>query len=223
MYGHLFKTISATLLSLLIVAGLYAQPVRSLTIEEAIDMGMKYNKQLKISQARIGSTDAKYKQYLAQLAPNVAINSSITHNSENVPFLHNYDFGGQYITVPATAYNYYLNRLNISQIVFAGLRGWNTLAASKEQVKAAQYDLAADKLTARNNIIVSYYNHYKLLESKKVVDENIEVLNLRLRDAQNMQTVGMALKNDVLKIQLSVSNLQSGGRRGAERDRRKQL
>jgi outer membrane protein TolC len=79
---------------------------------------------------------------------------------------------------------------------------------TKEQTRAAQYDLAADKLTVKNNIIVAYYNHYKLIESKKVVDENIKVLQQRLKDAQNLQTVGMALKNDVLQVQLSISNLQ---------------
>jgi outer membrane protein TolC len=142
------------------------------------------------------------------LAPAVSINSSITHNSENLPFYDNAPIFGTNITFPATAYNYYLNSLNISQVVFAGLRGWNTLAMTKEQTRAAQYDLAADKLTVKNNIIVAYYNHYKLIESKKVVDENIKVLQQRLKDAQNLQTVGMALKNDVLQVQLSISNLQ---------------
>jgi outer membrane protein len=218
MYGNLFKTSLAAILSLYLAIGVSAQdttkapappqPVQTLTIDEAVDLGMKHSSQIRISQAKMGATDQKYKQYLAQLAPNIAINSSVTHSSENLPFYQNFDFAGAFITFPATAYNYYLNALNISQVVFAGLRGWNTLAMSKEQIKAAQYDLAADKRTARNNIIIAYYNHYKLLESKRVVAENIEVQQLRLRDIQNLQTVGMALKNDVLKIQIAISNLQ---------------
>jgi outer membrane protein TolC len=198
----------AIALLLVFMTGAFAQQVKKLTIDEAVDLGMSYNKQLKASKAIVGASDAKYKQYLGMLAPAVSINSSITHNSENLPFYDNAPIFGTNITFPATAYNYYLNSLNISQVVFAGLRGWNTLAMTKEQTRAAQYDLAADKLTVKNNIIVAYYNHYKLIESKKVVDENIKVLQQRLKDAQNLQTVGMALKNDVLQVQLSISNLQ---------------
>ncbi len=208
MLVHVFKKTMAIALLLVFMTGAFAQQVKKLTIDEAVDLGMSYNKQLKASKAIVGASDAKYKQYLGMLAPAVSINSSITHNSDNLPFYDNAPIFGTNITFPATAYNYYLNSLNISQVVFAGLRGWNTLAMTKEQTRAAQYDLAADKLTVKNNIIVAYYNHYKLIESKKVVDENIKVLQQRLKDAQNLQTVGMALKNDVLQVQLSISNLQ---------------
>jgi len=211
MYEQVFKKTLAGALLLVFTTGAYAQQVKRLSIDEAVDLGMSYNKQLKISRAKVGASDMKYKEYLGQLAPNIAVNSSVTHNSENVPYYSDLQFPGFPVipvVVPATAYNYYLNRLNISQVVFAGLRGWNTLAASKQQRLAAQYDLAADKLTVKNNIIVAYYNHYKLLESKKVIDQNITVLQQRLKDVENLQTVGMALKNDVLQVQLSISSLE---------------
>jgi outer membrane protein len=211
MYIDVFKKTLAAALLLLLTTGIYAQQVKRLTIDDAVELGMNYNKQLKINQAKIGVASSKYKQELGQLAPNISINSSVTHNSENLPFYHNFEFvpgSNGFITFPATAYNYYLNSLNISQVVFAGLRGWNTLATTKEQTRAAQYDLAAEKLNTKNNIIIAYYNHYKLIESKKVVDENIKVLQQRLKDVQNLQGVGMALKNDVLQVQLSISNLQ---------------
>lgn len=208
MYVHVFRKTLTAALFILLTTGMNAQQVKKLTIDEAVDLGMSYNKQLKVSQAKVGVSSTKYKEELGQLAPAISVNSSITHNSENVPFYHNFDFGGAYITFPATAYNYYLNSLNISQVVFAGLRGWNTLATTKLQTKAAQYDLIADKQTIKNNIITAYYNHYKLIESKKVVDENIKVLQQRLKDVKNQQGVGMALKNDVLQVELSISNLE---------------
>jgi outer membrane protein len=210
MYAHIFKKTLAASLLLVFATGVFAQQVKRLTIDDAVDLGMSYSKQLKISQTRVGTTDAKYKQDLALLAPAVSINSSITHNSTNIPVIGFPAglFGPSPGIIGATLHDYYLNSGSISQVVFAGLRGWNTLAMTKDQIRAAQYDLAADKLAIKNNIIVAYYNHYKLQESKKVVDENISVLQQRLKDAQNMQTVGMALKNDVLQVQLSISNLQ---------------
>jgi outer membrane protein TolC len=210
MLVQVFKKPLTVALLLVLTTGAFAQQVKRLTIDEAIDLGMSYNKQLKISQAKVAVASTKYKQELGMLAPAISINSSVTHNSENIPFIQELAFGSLTfpVTVPATAYNYYLNNLNISQVVFAGLRGWNTLKTTKEQTRASQYDLAADRLNTKNNIIVAYYNHYKLIESKKVVDENVKVLQQRLKDVQNQQSVGMALKNDVLQVQLSISNLE---------------
>ena len=212
MTMYLFKKSKAGLLALLLLTGLgsQAQQVKRLTIDEAVDLGMSYNKQLKVSQSKVAVSGMKYKEELGMLAPAISINSSITHNSTNIPVLGfpGGVFGPKPEIIGATLHDYYLNSLNISQVVFAGLRGWNTLKMTREQTMAANYDLAADRLTVRNNIIVAYYNHYKLIQSKKVVDENIKVLQQRLKDAQNLQTVGMALKNDVLQVQLSISNLQ---------------
>ena len=211
MYPTILKRITIVFISLLTLSAAQAQQTKRLTLQEAIDLGMSYNKQLKVSQTKVAISGTKYKQELGLLAPNVAINSSVAHNSENIPFISNVPFGAfGNVTIPATTYNYYLNSLNISQVVFAGLRGWNTLFTYRDQIKAAKYDLDADKMTVRNNIIISYYNHYKLTESKKVVDQNIQVTQLRLKDVQNMQTVGMALKNDVLQVQVTLSNLQQG-------------
>ena len=210
MLVHVFKRSMATALLLVFATGAFAQQAKKLTIDEAVDLGMSYNKQLKVSQSKVAVQSMKYKEELGLLAPAVSINSSITHNSTNIPVLGFPGglFGPESGIIGATLHDYYLNSLNISQVVFAGLRGWNTLAMTKDQTRATQYDLAADRLTVKNNIITAYYNHYKLIESKKVVDENIKVLQQRLKDAQNLQSVGMALKNDVLQVQLSISNLQ---------------
>ena len=209
MYSFKLKqTVVIILLSLLTLSA--GAQTKRLSLEEAVDLGMSYNKQLKVSQSRVAISDNRYKQELGLLAPAISVNSSITHNSTNIPVitLPAGVFGPSSGVLSATLQNYYLNTLNISQVVFAGLRGWNTLAITKDQTRAAQYDLAVDKLNTRNNIILAYYNHYKLTESKKVVSENLKVMGLRLKDAQNLQATGMALRNDVLKVQLAISNLQ---------------
>lgn len=210
MYLPKLKALILATLAFAALQPINAQQIRKLTIEEAVELGMKYNKQIKIDQTKVGVSNTKYKQELGLLAPNVAINSSVTRNSPNLPYITGVKLFGPNApaqTFDATSYNYFLNRLNISQVVFAGLRGWNTLAINKDQVNASRYDLASDKLNTRNNIIVAYYNHYKLIESKKVVDENVKVLAQRLKDAKNLQTTGIALKNDVLKVELSLSTL----------------
>ena len=209
MYSFKLKqTVVIILLSLLTLSA--GAQTKRLSLEEAVDLGMSYNKQLKVSQSKVAVSDNRYKQELGLLAPAISVNSSITHNSTNIPVitLPAGVFGPSSGVLSATLQNYYLNTLNISQVVFAGLRGWNTLAITKDQTRAAQYDLAVDKLNTRNNIILAYYNHYKLTESKKLVSENLKVMGLRLKDAQNLQATGMALRNDVLKVQLAISNLQ---------------
>lgn len=213
MLSSVSKKIPLLLLALAVLTGAQAQQVRRLTLDEAVSLGMDYNKQLKISQARSDVSGTKYKQELSSLAPAISWNSSVTRNSPNIPEFNipagGFGPGSPGGLINATSHNYYLNGLNISQVVFAGLRGWNRLKTDKEQMRASALDLEADKKTVKNNIIVAYYNHYKLMESKKVVDQNIKVMEQRLKDVQNMQTVGMALRNDVLQVQVNLSNLQS--------------
>ncbi len=214
MFSSVSKKIPLLLLALTVLTSAQAQQVRRLTLDEAVSLGMDYSKQLRISQAREVASKAKYQQQFASAAPSVALNSQYQHLSTNIAeikFPTSVDpvtGAPHYSTIGVSIHDQFYNTLSISQVVFAGLRGFNLLKMSKDQWMATAFDVAADRATIKNNIIVSYYNHYKLLQSKKVVEENIKVTDQRLKDIQNLQSVGMALKNDVLQIDLNRSSLQ---------------
>ncbi|MFN8276169.1 MAG: TolC family protein [Chitinophagales bacterium] len=190
------------------LVGVQAQKTQQLTLSQAIDLGMKNSRQLMVSDSRSQLAQAKYDQQRFSTIPALTINSSYNYLSPNVAEAKFPTGLNQYSLVGLTLLNQQTNRASLSQTIFAGLRGWNIINATKNQMQAAQLDAQKDQAEVKNNIITAFYNHYKLTESKQVVDKNIEVLEKRKTDMQNMEKVGMALKNDVLKVDLALLNLK---------------
>ena len=214
MYSKILNRTLLFALTLLMTASAHAQQTKRLTLDEAVSMGMTTSHQLAISQSKADVAKAKYKEQFGASIPQIALNSQYQHlstNIEEIKFQNGVDPVTKkptYGIIGVSIHDQLLNSLSISQILFAGFRGVNLIRAASDNKKAAGYDLEADKANIKNNIITAYYNHYKLTESKKVVEENIKLMQQRLKDAQNLRSVGMALKNDELQLSLSVSNLQ---------------
>ena len=203
-----FKQILLSSLWFLVAMSSSAQLSQRITIQEAIDLGLKNSKALRITQAKSDVAKAKYQQQFATSIPAVSLTSQYQHLSTNVDEIKFQTGQNTFGIIGVSIHDQFLNTLGISQVIFAGMRGFNLLKASKDQMRATQYDVERDRADTKNAIITAYYNHYKLLESKKVVDENLNVAKRRLNDSKNLQAVGMALKNDVLKVELSISNLE---------------
>jgi outer membrane protein TolC len=208
MYVQLVKRISLGALTLLIAVSTQAQQIKRLTLPEAIEIGMASSKQLKVAQARADISKTKYQQQLASSMPNATITSQYQHLSTNIDEIKFQTGPSSYGTIGVSIHDQLLNTASITQVIFAGLRGWNMLQSTKDMMSAAQYDTEREKAELKNTIITAFYNAYKLKESRRVVQENMKVLEQRLKDVKNMQSVGMALQNDVLKVELSISNLE---------------
>jgi outer membrane protein len=207
---QLVKRLSNLSLAALLILSLssQAQDARKITLQEAIDLGLKQSYQLKVLQAKADVAQAKYDQYRFATIPAVAINSSYTRISDNItPFSIYIPGKGNEILNPQILDNY-LNRGSISQIVFAGMRGFYLTQSAHYLQRAAELDINNSKSEVRNNLINAFYNFYKANESKKLIEENLKVLEKRLYDTKNFQSVGMALPNDVLKVELAISQQQ---------------
>ncbi len=199
---------NALLLSLLLPIATIAQETKIVTLDQAIELGLKNSKQLVMTDGKRNAAKAKYDQQRFTTIPVLSLNSSYLYNSPNVDEAKFATGPGSYQLISMTLHNQNQNRASLSQIIFAGLRGYNIINSTKNLMRAADLDAEKDKNDIKNNITIAYYNHLKLKESKKIVDENMKVLQQRKADMDNLQKVGMALQNDVLKVELAILNLQ---------------
>jgi outer membrane protein len=180
----------------------FAQTTKTLTLDEAIQLGLSNSKQIKVTGTKLDIAKAKKLQYYNAQIPAVTLNSAYSHLSNNVdPFV----LGA--FEVPQII-NQFTNRLSANQIVFSGLRATNFYQSSQFLEKAAALDVDKDKIEVKNNIVAAYYNFYKLGASRDILIENINVLRGRLNDAKNFVKQGTALENDQLKAELAVSQLE---------------
>jgi outer membrane protein TolC len=52
----------------------------------------------------------------------------------------------------------------------------------------------------------AYWNLYKAIEFKKVIDENVEQVKAHLKDVKSFYAQGIVTKNEVLKVEVQLSN-----------------
>lgn len=193
--------------TLLLLSGLLkAQNSKILTLDEAIQLGMSNSYQIKMTGAKLDVAKAKTMQYRNALVPTVTLNSSYYRLSDNIePFVLR-SSSGEFI-VPQIL-NQVNNRLSASQVVYSGWRAMNFYESAGFLEKAATLDVDKDKIEIKNNIAAAYFNLYKLQVSSSILEKNGDVLRGRLSDVKSYVKNGTALKNDQLKVELALSQLE---------------
>jgi outer membrane protein TolC len=108
---------------------------------------------------------------------------------------------------PAIFNNYNL-QLSLKQPLFTGFQLESSKDIADYSSQAAEHDYAADRVTLTYNIKSAYWQVFKATEVKKVVDDNVEQIQAHLKDVQNFFDQGMVTNNEVLKVQVQLSDAQ---------------
>jgi outer membrane protein len=101
-----------------------------------------------------------------------------------------------------------MSHASISEPVFAGFRENYSEQSTQYLLAASKLDIEKDKDDITLNIINSYFTLYKAQQTKKIIDHNIDQIKQRLAEVQDAYNKGTAIQNDVLRVQLQLSNTQ---------------
>ncbi len=186
---------------------LQAQTAKKMTLNEVVNMGLQNSKQLRISAGKVEAIQARVQQVKNQLLPSVNLSTNYTRISDNIEPFKIGAPGSEKILNPQILNQSY-NRIGLQYGIFTGFRAINTLKANEFLAKAAELDVEKDRSEVKLNLINAYYNFYKLIVSKRVLENNLKTLNSRLTDTKNFVANGVALQNDLLKLELNQANLQ---------------
>ena len=205
------KSIPQSGLSLLVLALFFLAPAfveaqenRKLSLEEALSLGLENSKALQLSKSRIDVAQAKYEQLRALQFPQVKAFSTYSKYNDVPEFL----FPGQVVSSFPNIPNVYRNGVSLVQPVSGGFRARAMLESGELFAKAVAMDAEKDQAEIKINLIATYFNLYKLQETKKLIDENLANTERRLKDIQNLAKNGLAPRNDVLRAELQVSNMR---------------
>jgi outer membrane protein len=185
-----------------------SQGKRSMSIEEAIQIGLENSKTLHIASMKVLAADARSSEANAARLPSLRLQAGYVRLSEIDPFAVQVPFYPLPITISPIVLNNYSTRLSLQQPLFTGFRLEKSAAAAEYAAEAANYDLSRGKTDLVFNIKSGYWNLYKVKEIKRVVDENVELVKAHLTDVENMMAQGLATKNDLLKVQVQLSSSQ---------------
>lgn len=97
---------------------------------------------------------------------------------------------------------------SLSMPLFSGFKLRNSIDASENIYKAQTFNAASTKEQLAMQAIVLYVNLYKAQQSIALIQENLKSANQRVTDFSAMEQNGLLARNDLLKAQLQVSNIQ---------------
>ena len=203
---HLFKS----LLGLLLVGGVInvsSAQDRTLTLDEAIKLGLDNSKTLKYSQSKIDQAVSKYNQAKDLALPTGSV--SYMYSRAQIP-ANTLNLGPSSFSLPKSA-NANLGIASIAEPIFAGGKFKYAKESTDLLVQVARLDVDNDKDQITYGIISAYYNLYKVLQNKKVVEQNIATVDQQIKQAQRFFDQGIVTKNDVLRFQLQRSDIELNG------------
>lgn len=187
-----------------------AQETRALTLNEAIDLGIKNSKQLKLSQSRIDEAVAATKQATEARLPDASISASylrLTKPTLNIKSAKNDSSGTAGFSAPTINQALY-GSANVSLPIYAGSKIRYGIESAKYLEQATRLDAENDKEEIILNTIAAYVNLYKANVSANLVQESLDQSRLRDSNFASLEKNGLLARNDMLRAQLQTSNFE---------------
>jgi len=180
---------------------------RTLTLDEAIKLGIQNSKVLKLSQSKIDQAVSKYNQAKDEVLPTGSV--SYGYNRAEIPANH-LALGKNSFNLPSSA-DAYLGIVSLKENIFAGGKLKYAKESTDLLTKVSRLDAEKDKDEITYDVVTSFYNLYKILQSKKVVEQNLKSIDEQIHQSQRFFDQGLVTKNDVLRFQLQRSNVELNG------------
>lgn len=198
-----------TALSLLIAAFpalFFSQQIKQMTAGEVAELAVQNHQQLKVSAQNIDIAKQNTNVAKLQKLPSITASTSQFYlgdavaidkdfsNSTNIPMPH---YGSSY-AVQATQLIFKGGLVNKS-IEMAGLR---------EQL--SELDLEKNKQDVKFLVISNYLDVYKIQNQEEVFQNNKKLAQERLKNIQKFYQQGMVTRNEVIRGELAIKNLDQG-------------
>ncbi|MCK9424460.1 MAG: TolC family protein [Ignavibacteriaceae bacterium] len=194
------------ILFLFITPQIISQQKLTLSVDEAIQLGLKNSKSLHSSLMRVKANSARVSEVTSSRLPSIRFTGVYTRLSKIDPFTIMMPTG-PFVLSPSILNSYQL-KLSLAQPVFTGFRLKSSSEMAEYQLKASEVEFTKDELETAFAVRNAYWSLFKAQEMKKVVDEIVEQMKAHLKDASNLLVQGMLTNNDVLKLQVQLSDVQ---------------
>jgi len=197
------KTIKLSCFALLLPGILYAQNVKKLTLQEAVQLGIENSKNLRLSQNKI----EKAMQELEVVKDNALPTASVSaiYNHAEIP-TNQLNLGGEQINLPKRA-DAYLGTAAVQELLYGGGKLRYARESTKLLAEVARLNADQNKEEVTYAVINTYFSLYKVAQSKKVIAQNLSSIASQLKQSERFFEQGIVTKNDVLRFQLQQANI----------------
>jgi outer membrane protein TolC len=183
---------------------------RTISLEEAVRLGVQNSKQLKLAQNKIDQAVSQLEQAKDERLPTAKVSAGYSHAlmlSRNfaLPSSDGSDPKSMQFPFDNTLYQ---ATLSINEPIINGHRYRYARESANLLIQSSKLDADKDKDDIVYNVINAYINFYKIQQNQKIVAQNLEDVDQKLNEIKKFESQGLATRNDVLRFQLQKSNIQ---------------
>lgn len=183
----------------------HAQESKTLTLNEAIDLGLKNSHLLKSNEAKILEATAGIKEAEERKLPDASISGSYLY----LPVHPTIDMktGSGNSGGPSVSQAIY-GTASVSLPLYAGGKIKYGIESARLLEQAVKLDAENDRAAVIFNITSACINLYKAYQAIELVKENLQTAQQRVKDLANLEKNGLLARNDLLKAELQSSNTE---------------
>ncbi len=204
------RSLSLLTICLMSSAALPAQSQQkmSLSLEKAVELGIASSKMLHSSKAKIDAAYAKTRETDANNLPSLSFQGGYTRLSAVEPFTFTAPGTTTKLVLAEPVLDNFVLQLTLQQPIFTGFRLSSASQMAEYNAQATKVESLKDKSDVALAVKNAYWNLYKAHALRKVNNENVAQIKAHLKDIQSLQQGGLATFNDVLKVQVQLSDAQ---------------
>jgi len=188
------------------IANANAQEKKTLSLDEAVQLGIQNSKNLKIDAAKIEEATADLLEAKNRQLPELKVSGSYMY----LPIKPNVD-----IKLPGVSgaggpevHQVLYGSANLSVPIYSGGRIKYGIQSAKYLVEASKLSTENDKIAIAYNVAQAYNNLFKANQTIKVFEENLAASQKRDETFLKMENNGLIARNDRLKANLQTSNIE---------------
>ena len=196
----------------MLVVGLFiygiigAQEVKNITLEEALSLAVQNHQQLKVSAKSVDIS--KQQTEVAKLQKLPSITASTSQFFLGNALIIDKDFSNSTkVDMPHYGSTY---AVQAQQLIFKGGLVNKSIEMSELREQLAALDVEKDVQSVRFLVMSNYLDIYKLLNQTEVYKNNKNLALERLKNVQKFYMQGMITRNEVIRAELAIKNLDQG-------------
>ena len=187
------------------IAQLQAQEATpySLSLEQAIEMGLNNHQQLKIAQSRIQVGDEQIKVSKSQQLPSVGFSANAFYLGDALILDSDWS-KAQTVDMPHFGNSF---GLQASQLLYKGGVIKKSIEMAELQKQIAELDFAANEQDIKFLIISNYLDICKLINQTQVLEQNRILAEQLHGNIVKLYEEEMVTRNEIIRAELQIKNL----------------
>jgi outer membrane protein len=198
---------------LFFAVAIQAQEKKQLSLDEAINLAVTKSTEATLADTKVATSKFDLESTKNNQYPDFKVSGQymrITNPNLKLRMpLGSEPAEGETATASPEVNQIMFAQASASMPLFSGFKIKNSIDASENIYKAQTFNAANTKEQLAMQAVMLYVNLYKAQESIQLIQENLKSAEQRVKDFSAMEQNGLLARNDFLRTQLRVSNIQA--------------